>query len=247
MLSVGAGHSQSAVSRTPEPESRLAGVNLPDAPSPISSLADATVDDTQAPSTIGTPPQQVADRLATTIQPGQSAQPLTANDKLQIGVRKELRLGALASALVSAEFGNVMDSRPHYGVDSGAFGQRLGAAAIRQTSQSVFFYGVYSNLFQEDPRYYVMGSQHSFRSRVIYAASRVFITRKDGGRNTPNWALFAAVASSSALTNAYYPDQDRSVRRSVTGTLTSLAVRVGTQQLREFSGEIRQRLHLKRW
>lgn len=217
--------------------------SLPDAPS-SSTVFDSTGVSSAADQAASVPPQ-VAKRFATTIKPGETALPLSAGDKFQIGIRKQITLGALASASIAAGFGNLNDNRPHYGTDSGAYGERLGAAALRQTTQSIFNFGIYSNLFRSDPRYYVLGPTQSFKKRVIYAASRVVITRQDSGRNAPNYALVSAVMSSALLTNAYYPEQDRDIGRSITGALTSLAIRAGTQQLREFSGDIRQRLHLK--
>ena len=187
----------------------------------------------------------MAKRFAITIKAGETALPLSVGDKFQLAVRKQITLGALASASISAGIGNLNDNRPHYGTDSGAFGQRLGAAALRQTSQSMFYYGIYSNIFRSDPRYYVLGPTQPFKKRVTYAASRVVITRQNSGNNAPNYALFSAVISSSLLANAYFPDQDRDISRSFTSALTSLAIRTGTQQLREFSGDIRKHLHLK--
>lgn len=230
----------------------MADAGLPDAPSATlnasgtdaySSSSVAVSGWEQGPSSAVAP--QVAKKSAITIRAGESAQPLSASDKFAIGIQKQLTLGAWASWNVSAGYSHLMDNRPHYGTDRAGFGERLGAAALRDTSQSIFFYGIYANLFHDDPRYYVLGPQHAFKQRVIYAATRVIVTRKDSGGNAPNWALISAVASSSALTNAYYPDRDRSVGRTFTGLATSLAIRAGTQQLREFSAEIRQRLHLK--
>ena len=52
--------------------------------------------------------------------------------------------------------------------------------------------------------------------------------------------------SSSALTNAYYPDEDdHSASRTIVSGVFSLVYRVGTQELKEFGGDMRQRLHLK--
>jgi hypothetical protein len=64
---------------------------------------------------------------------------------------------------------------------------------------------VFAPIFHEDPRYYVMGSGHPFLKRLVYAGTRVLITRTDSGHSTPNYALFAGNAASSALTVTYYP------------------------------------------
>ncbi len=254
VVSIMSGHILHAQSSVPfsSPE-LLAGESLPDSPGTLfsavradpgsSSSMDRASLDQQAAIPVS---PQVAKKYAITIKAGESAQPLSAGDKFTIGVRRQLTLGAFASWNVAAGFSHLMDNRPHYGTDSAGFGERLGATALRDTSQSIFFFGVYSNLFHQDPRYYVLGPQHTAKERAIYAATRVVVTRKDNGGSAPNWSLISAIASSSALTNAYYPYRDRNISRTFTGLVTSLAIRTGTQQLREFSSEIRQHLHLKR-
>lgn len=258
LFSVSAGQAQVAP-LLPGVTQQIATASLPDSPGAVvasSSAVDAgsssTLSDSlsqmgggasqQAPAAL---PTDVAPKYSITIKAGQAAQPLSAADKLVMGFRKQVALGALASWTASAGFSHLLDNRPHYGTDSAGYGERLGAAALRDTSQSVFYYGVYSNLFRQDPRYYVLGPQHHFQHRAVYAASRVVITRKDKGGTAVNWSLLSGIASSAALANAYYPSRDQSVRRTATGILTSLALRAGTQELREFSGEIRHALHLK--
>src|SRR5207244_9312306 len=123
------------------------------------------------------------------IRPGEVAPPWTVRDKVVGGLANSVSLFAAAGWLASAGWEQLLNSSPNYGTDSGAFGQRLGAAAIRGTSEGIFTNSLFAPLFHEDPRYYVMGSGHPFLKRVVYAGTRAIITRTDSGHTTPNFAF----------------------------------------------------------
>ena len=137
------------------------------------------------------------------VLPGEIADPMTVHDKIAAGLKNSVF--SATGSLAAAGWEQLTDGSPDYGTDSGAFGQRLGAAAIRGTSNSLFSHSVFAPIFHEDPRYYVMGSGHPFLKRLVYAGTRVLITRTDSGHSTPNFALFAGNAAGSALTVTYYP------------------------------------------
>ena len=148
--------------------------------------------------------------LQMTVLPGEVADPMTVQDKVAAGLKTSVF--SSAGSVAAAGWQQLTDGRPNYGTDSGAFGQRLGAAAISGTSSSLFSHSVFAPIFHEDPRYYVMGSGHPFLKRLIYAGTRVLITRTDSGHSTPNFALFAGNAAGSALTVTYYPAKNATFR-----------------------------------
>jgi hypothetical protein len=231
----------------PQDYARVDVASLPDSPGFSSSQSPAssfvTVDSTagwQAPTVAPT----VADKYARTIKPGVTAVPWGAKEKLTSSVLKMGSFGAVFSAAFTAGRQQLLDSRPHYGTDSGAYGERMGADYARQSTQAIMNGGM-SSILRDDPRYYVLGPGHSFKSRVIYAAERVLITRKDNGGDAVNIPLFTGIVASQALANGIYPEQDRKWSRVATGSLGSIASRMGTQQFKEFGDDIRQYLRHK--
>ena len=214
--------------------------DLPDAPSSLHAAAQDTASGPLQAKEMSVPEPLWAPRFATTIKSGYRAEPLDVRTKVEMGFRRPVSWGGGASLMLSAGWGHLNNNRPHFGTDSAAFGQRVGAAALRRMSQSVFYYGGYSAIFHTDPRYYVMGPAEPFKKRAWYAAKQVVVTRSDKGRTVPNLALFAAVLSSQMLTNTYYPAVDQDVPRTLRSTGSSLAFRVLSQELREFSGDIRR-------
>jgi hypothetical protein len=189
-------------------------LTLPDEPGglSVSSSADASALEgqgasgsakTAATATGATLPE--ASRYQWTIEPGQGAPALTAGDKVVGGLKDSFSLFAALGWFASAGWEQLTNGSPNYGTDRGAFGERLGVAAIRDSSESIFSDCVMAPLLHEDPRYYRMGSGHNFVVRAIYAGTRTIITKTDGGKTTPNFALLTGTLGGSALTNVYYP------------------------------------------
>ncbi|MGA7158691.1 MAG: hypothetical protein WBY53_17730 [Acidobacteriaceae bacterium] len=180
------------------------------------------------------------------IQPGRIAQPLDAHGKLVIGLEDIYSPLNYGGMIVAAGFEQVTNGAPNYGTDRGAFGERLGAAAIRDTSEGVLTDGVFASLLHEDPRYYVEGPQYSLVHRALYAITRPLITRTDSGQSTVNGALLLGYAASSVLNNAYYP----SINRNVHDTVAEFGGSVGGAALGfaigEFTSSLWHKVHLGR-
>ncbi|HEY4379615.1 MAG TPA: hypothetical protein VGN01_04670 [Acidobacteriaceae bacterium] len=160
-------------------------------------------------------------------RPGQPAPVLTSHDKVVMGLRGAFSPYAAVGWIAAAGYEQATDSSPNYGTDRGAFGQRLGASAIRSISQDVLSDSVLAPAFHEDPRYYRMGPGHSIVSRTVYAASRAIITRSDDGHTVPNFSQIGGNLAGAALTNAYYPQQNRSTEQTMEtfgGSLGSTAL-----------------------
>jgi hypothetical protein len=116
--------------------------------------------------------------------------------------------------IFAAGYEQLTNTAPNWGTDRGAFGVRLGDAAIRATTEDFLSDGVMAPLFHLDPRYYRLGRRHKPLARVLYAATRPLITRTDSGRTVPNFSLMAGNLAGSALTNLYYPQQNRGVAQT---------------------------------
>src|ERR1700761_188580 len=172
------------------------------------------------------------------VRPYEEAGPLTGFDKIKLSIISRATIGEVAGTAWAAGWSQWRDSRPHYGTDSEAFEKRLGALAIKQTSQSFFTYGVYAAAFHDDPRYYVLGPTVKPMKRLIYAAERTIITQKDDGSRAINWPKFAGIATSTALTTAYYPAVDRGFGNESKAFATSLATSILNDELHEFGGDL---------
>lgn len=177
---------------------------LPDAPLPQSTGRQPAA----APGTPD-PGARIAPRKWRYIPPGWQAQPLDAAGKVRVGWSDLYSLMNFGAMFASAGYEHVLNSEPNYGTDKGAFGERLGAAALRETSQGIFTNMVFAPLFRQDPRYYAEGPKYKFMHRTLYAITRPLVTRKDDGGQTVNASLLVGYAASAALTPTYYPSSNR--------------------------------------
>lgn len=145
---------------------------LPDAPSAV--LVDQAQDkNANSPirANVGNYGRPVAKKYASVIYPGQQALPLSATDKMVYALPDSFGLMNLASILASAGWSHLVDSAPHYGHNSEAFGKRVGAASLRNVTQSLSTDALFAPIFRDDPRYYQMGRGNNFFKRGLYAAS----------------------------------------------------------------------------
>jgi hypothetical protein len=178
------------------------------------------------------------------ILPNQRAQTLAAHDKMLIALEDIYSPMNFGGILAAAGYEQLRNGQPNYGTDRGAFGERLGAAGIRDTAQGVLTDGVFAPLFHQDPRYYVEGSGYSVVHRALYAATRPIITRTDAGRQTINGSLLLGYAATSLLNNAYYPSVNRNARDNAEAFAGSIGGSALGFVLTEFTSSLWGKFHL---
>jgi len=221
-----------------------------DAPQPQPSVLDLSVDPVyssgEAVPTGQPGGYQVAPLHRKFIMPDMRAQTITARDKVIIGLKGTYSPMNFSGIIFAAAYEQLRNGQPNYGTDSGAFGQRLGAAGIRGTTQGVFSDSVFAPLLHEDPRYYVEGKQYGVMHRAIYALTRPVLTRTDSGRRTINGAQLLGYAASTALNNAFYPASNRNVKDNVEAYAGSIGGSALSSLLIEFTASMWHTLHLGR-
>lgn len=197
---------------------------LPDAPSARTSAKPEGGRDISSWGTSKAPIRAIAaaGRYQKYIEPGQIVPPLSAGDKVVLGLRELASPLQLVTITSAAAYEHAVNGSPNYGTNLGAYEQRVGAAAIRDASRTIFTDSIAAPLLREDPRYYILGSTKNPVIRAGYAISRVFVTRTDSGNSSPNYALFAGYGGVALLNNAFYPPDNRGVSETVKGFAGSL-------------------------
>ena len=223
---------------------------VPDAPLPqpvsaavAGSLGDAV--DGQAGIGAGSAQSSIARKYATVILPGQSAQPLTGRDKVTFAARESVSPFTLLSVVVSATWSQALDSAPHYGQGWGPYGQRIGAAAARNTVQLLAADAVVAPLLHDDPRYYVLGRDHGLVNRAVYAATRVILTRNDSGERRLNVPLLAGYAAAAGANNLYYPERDRGGSQTAENWISSVGGAAAGFEVNEFLDDALRIAHIR--
>jgi hypothetical protein len=232
-------------------ESTAAEPTAPEATAPEATAAEEASSSTPVVKASFEPPFAAQTMQVGTMAPkytefvpaGEVGRPLGAHGKLVAGARDLYSFANFGAMFFSAGYEQLENGAPNYGTDKGAFGQRLGAAAIRESSETVFSEIVFADVFHEDPRYYQLGDKYGFLHRAFYAASRVFVTRTDSGNSTVNAALLVGYAASTALDNAYYPQINRNFKDNATGYGGSLGGAMIGALFSEFKPDVLEMFH----
>lgn len=175
------------------------------------------------------------------VDPDEKIPPLYTRDKMMFWLHEEIQPQSLLPALTSAGWGNLVDSDPQYGTDSAAFGERLGAAALRQASFRFFSDSLLPTLTHEDPRYFRKG-YGPIKERGEYAAERVFVAQRDDGSHGFNISDVLGRAMGGALTMMYYPRPSANVGVAAKTWGVSLAGLAGVNLFEEFWPDISDRV-----
>jgi len=207
--------------------------SLPDAPVPVAAVpvrgatTPWTTEDTTSLVIYNAP------LYARTIFPGETAQRLTTLQQYKYAVRQIVEPISLVPALFSAGWSQWRDGDPRYGTGSTAFAQRFGAAVTREDSYRMLTDAVLPVVLHEDPRYYRLGTGSIIR-RMTYAFVQTFVTRKDDGEKTFNYAGWIGRAGGASLTYAYYPAASRNGGVVLRTFGTSLGGLTAYDEFREF-------------
>ncbi len=233
------------------PQVAVAENALPDDPATLLAAgqsAQQTAQDFPAPNTPPTRAQARAERVASLhlkyIPADWRVLPLPRHDKVLLGLKDLYNPFAVGTVVVAAGYSHLVNGQPNFGTNSGAFGQRFGAAYARDASEGLFTDAVFAPLLHQDPRYYVEGRDYSLAHRTLYAVTRPLLTRTDRGRTAPNGALLFGYAGASALSYTYYPR----INRNFHDTAATFGGGIGGAALgfafTEFASPLLQKLHL---
>jgi len=171
-------------------------------------------------------------KWAQSVDPGERVPPLYPHDKWLFWLHEEKRVSSTLPAFLSAGYGQLTDT-PAYGSDSSAFGERLGAALVRQATMRFFSSSLFPVFTGEDPRYFRKASG-SRLGRAGYAAERAFITQNDDGSRGFNISNLFGHLSAAALTPLYYPSKSRRSSVVLQTWGTSIAGSAGDNLFLEF-------------
>jgi len=151
------------------------------------------------------------------------AVPLTAGQKFELARKARLDPVQFLVAGVVAGVQQARDDYSGFGQGWEGYAKRYGAAYATVLTRSLITQALLPSLFRQDPRYFFKGTG-STASRIGYALSRAVVRKGDNGRWQPNYAGIVGGLASGALSNLYYPAEDR---KGVRLTLENAAIGIG--------------------
>jgi Carboxypeptidase regulatory-like domain len=162
------------------------------------------------------------------------AAPLDAKQKFELAWKSSI--DPVTFGIVGATAGLQQAANQYSGYGQGAegYGKRFGAAYADVTISTFIGGAILPSLLKQDPRYFYKGSG-SKRSRLLYAMAASVMCKGDNGRWQPNYSNVLGSLTSGAISNLYYPDQNRN-DAALTFESAALAIgaTAGANVLQEF-------------
>jgi hypothetical protein len=165
--------------------------------------------------------------------------PITAKQKFTIGAKDSFDYPLFLLSAALAGLGQLSNQNPSFGQGLAGYGRRLGTGFADQAIGNMMTESIFPSILHEDPRYFRRG-YGTVKSRIWYAATRVFVTKTDAGNTRFNFSEVLGNATGVAISDAYYPDQ-----RNVTDNVLKLGEQIGidsfSQVLKEFWPDVKHR------
>jgi hypothetical protein len=167
--------------------------------------------------------------------------PLTVRQKWELAFRESVDPFNIVSAGIGAAFSQDGNQTPRYGEGGRAFAKRYGAALADLTTQNVFSAGLLATLLHQDPRYFRLGPEGGgIPKRVVYSLSRLFIARRDSGKDTFNTCGIGGMVLGIAASNLYYPAASVNGHEMAGRLTTSLFSGVTGNLMSEFAPDLQK-------
>jgi hypothetical protein len=135
----------------------------------------------------------------------------------------------------------LLNSDPELGRGAAGYGRYYWRAFADGVSGAYFTEAIVPALTHEDPRYYTLG-HGGFWRRTWYSLSRTFVTKTDSGGMEFNWSEVGGNACVAALSNAYYPPQERGASQTLRDWGTQMESAALNNIVKEFWPDIRRKV-----
>jgi hypothetical protein len=179
------------------------------------------------------------------VQSNRNAAPLSSKQKFQLFFKSSTDWYIFAITGINGEISMLEDEYPTYGEGVGGFAKYWGAAYADTFDGNLWGNAILTSWWKEDPRYYRMG-HGKFIKRAAYSAVTTVWCRRDKGTWGPNYANVAGNFIGGAISNVYYPADQRGVGLTLgRGASVTYEGIVGAE-LAEFWPDIAQRLLKKK-
>lgn len=161
------------------------------------------------------------------------AESLTSKQKFELAWRSTLDPVTFLVTAAGAGLEQADGQFSGYGQGAQGYGKRFGAALADNTTATFIGSAILPSLFRQDPRYFYRGTGTK-RSRFLYAIANAVICKGDNKRWQPNYSNIAGNLASGAISNIYYPANNRGAELTFENTLIGIAAAAAANVLQEF-------------
>lgn len=167
--------------------------------------------------------------------------PMTVRQKFGLASRDSFDPSSFVLAGFYAGIGQLTDQYPTFGLGAKGYGKRYLTAYADQVSGNFLSEALIPVLFHDDPRFYRLGKGSGGR-RTWAALRQIWITRTDSGHETFNMPELLGNGMAAALSNAYYPEAERTAGETFERWGVQIVSDAGFNMLKEFWPDMRQHM-----
>ncbi len=167
--------------------------------------------------------------------------PMSVRQKYGLAARDSFDPSSFVLAGFYAGIGQLTDQYPSFGLGAKGYGKRYLTAYADQVSGNYLSEALIPVLFHDDPRFYRLGKGSGGR-RAWAALRQIWITRTDSGHETINAPELLGNAMAASLSNAYYPQEERTAGETFERWGVQIASDAGFNLLKEFWPDMRQHM-----
>ena len=167
--------------------------------------------------------------------------PLTPKQKFKTAFDDSFDFSAF---LVAGFFSGVSMAQAQYkefGVGAQGYGKYYGTAFADQAIGNFFTEAILPSALHQDPQYYTKG-KGGFWKRTGYALEREVVTFDDKGHNQFNTSEIVGNAIAAGLSNAYYPEEERSASNTMQKWGQQIATDAVFNVMKEFWPDVRKKM-----
>ena len=169
--------------------------------------------------------------------------PLTARDKFKIATQDASDRGTFVMAAAFAGKAQADNSNPSFGQGAAGYARYFGTAYCDLVVGDYMTEAIYPALLHQDPRYFRRGTGSGW-SRLGYSMGQIFWTHKDSGGTTFNFSEVLGNATSTAISNAYYPE-GRNAGHNVSKFGMAIGIDMVSNVMKEFWPDLSRKLSRK--
>ncbi len=166
--------------------------------------------------------------------------PQSAKDKFLAAGHDSFDYGSFVLAAVQAGFSQNSDAYPEFHQGVVGYGRYYWHTLADTASENFMVGGVGPVAFHQDARFYTLG-HGGFVHRAVYAATRILITRTDGGAETFNFSEIVGSGAASGISTLYYPTKYRTWTKVGQKWLTSDLIDAANFTFKEFWPDINKK------
>ena len=170
---------------------------------------------------------------------GDDFKPLTVKQKFYIGYKDSTDYPNFILGGGLAGIAQLADQHTAFHQGLEGYAKRYGASTSDQIIGNFMTESILPSLFHQDPRYFRKGVGTK-KSRLGYAATRIFVAKNDSGQWNFNYSEVVGNAVTAGIANAYYPGE-RHLSDNLQRLYSQLATDAFSQVLKEFWPDVKRK------